>query len=48
LNPDPERPVNDYVLNGIAYDRETGHLLVTGKCCPHLYEIELVPNPPGS
>jgi glutamine cyclotransferase len=48
LNPDPERPVNDYVLNGIAYDRETGHLLVTGKCWPHLYEIELVPNPPGS
>lgn len=32
------------VLNGIAYDDETGHLLVTGKCWPHMYEIELVPS----
>jgi len=47
LNPDPENLVNPYVLNGIAYDAETGHLLVTGKCWPHIYEIELVPSPRG-
>jgi glutamine cyclotransferase len=31
------------VLNGIAYDPETGELLVTGKFWPTLFEIELVP-----
>ena len=31
------------VLNGIAFDTRTGYLLVTGKRCPYLYEIELVP-----
>lgn len=30
------------VLNGIAYDPKTGHLLVTGKLWPALFEIELV------
>ncbi len=34
--------VND-VLNGIAYDAQTGRLFVTGKNWPNLYEIELVP-----
>jgi len=29
------------VLNGIAYDDETGHLFVTGKLWPLLFEIEL-------
>lgn len=29
------------VLNGIAYDQKSGHLLVTGKCWPKLFEIEL-------
>ncbi len=43
LNPDPGNLVDPYVLNGIAYDPETGHLLVTGKCWPHIYEIALVP-----
>lgn len=43
LNPDPETLVYPYVLNGIAFDERTGHLLVTGKCWPHLWEIELVP-----
>jgi glutamine cyclotransferase len=43
LNPDPAVLVYPYVLNGIAYNKETGRLLVTGKCWPHVYEIELVP-----
>jgi glutamine cyclotransferase len=34
--------VND-VLNGIAYDTQTGALYVTGKNWPNLYQIELVP-----
>lgn len=42
LNPDPKTLVYPYVLNGIAYDEASGHLLVTGKCWPHLWEIELV------
>lgn len=29
------------VLNGIAYDDETGHIFVTGKLWPLLFEIEL-------
>jgi glutamine cyclotransferase len=43
LNPDPAVLVSPYVLNGIAYNKATGRLLVTGKCWPHVYEIELVP-----
>ena len=31
------------VLNGIAYDAESGRLFVTGKYWPKLFEIELVP-----
>ncbi len=31
------------VLNGIAYNTETGRLLVTGKLWPNVFEIELVP-----
>lgn len=31
------------VLNGIAYDAESGRLFVTGKLWPKLYEIEVVP-----
>ncbi len=38
---DPEAPID--VLNGIAYDDETGHLFVTGKLWPLLFEIELTP-----
>lgn len=30
------------VLNGIAYDAVTGHLYVTGKLWPYLFEIKLV------
>jgi glutaminyl-peptide cyclotransferase len=33
----------DLVLNGIAYDAQTGRLLVTGKNWPNLYEITLKP-----
>jgi len=31
----------DDVLNGIAWDPQTGHLFVTGKCWPKLFEIRL-------
>jgi glutaminyl-peptide cyclotransferase len=30
------------VLNGIAYDESTGHLLVTGKFWPALFEVRLI------
>ncbi|MFO1025677.1 MAG: glutaminyl-peptide cyclotransferase [Acetobacteraceae bacterium] len=42
LNPDPQKLVYPLVLNGIAVNTETGRLLVTGKCWPHVWEIELV------
>ena len=32
------------VLNGIAYNPANGHLYVTGKNWPVLYEIELSPS----
>lgn len=31
------------VLNGIAYDPESGRLIITGKNWPRLYEIDVVP-----
>lgn len=31
----------EHVLNGIAFDPASGHLFVTGKCWPVLYEIAL-------
>jgi glutaminyl-peptide cyclotransferase len=34
-------PNHEAVLNGIAYDPRTGHLYVTGKLWPDLFEIEL-------
>jgi glutamine cyclotransferase len=46
LDPEPPQLNSEYVLNGIAYDSETGHLLVTGKCWPHIYEIETAPSLP--
>jgi glutamine cyclotransferase len=45
LNPEPNVLVNPYVLNGIAYNKDSGRLLVTGKCWPNVYEIELVERP---
>ncbi len=38
---DPEASID--VLNGNAYDDESGHLFVTGKLWPLLFEIELTP-----
>jgi len=35
------------VLNGIAEMASTGHLLVTGKLWPHVYEVEIVPDVKG-
>jgi glutamine cyclotransferase len=37
-----EAPSAD-VINGIAHMSTTGHLLVTGKLWPHIYEVELQP-----
>lgn len=31
----------EHVLNGIAFDPDTGHFLVTGKCWPALFEIRV-------
>ena len=39
-----DRP-REGVLNGIAVDSKDGKLIVTGKYCPTLFEIELVPEP---
>lgn len=38
----PGRPDRDAVLNGIAFDRATNRLFVTGKHWPKLFEIRLV------
>jgi glutamine cyclotransferase/GNAT superfamily N-acetyltransferase len=38
-----ERPGSGGVLNGIAFDGESGRLFVTGKLWPWLFEIELIP-----
>jgi glutaminyl-peptide cyclotransferase len=35
----------EHVLNGIAHDPATGHLFVTGKCWPVLYELRLADAP---
>lgn len=43
INPNPAVLKDPFVPNGIAYDEETGHIFVTGKCWPKVYEIELVP-----
>ncbi|MDX1430813.1 MAG: glutaminyl-peptide cyclotransferase [Gammaproteobacteria bacterium] len=40
-----ERRADTDVLNGIAYDPDSGHLLVTGKRWPRLFEIALEPPP---
>lgn len=32
---------SEHVLNGIAYDPESGHFFVTGKCWPTLFEIRI-------
>ncbi|MBD0426516.1 glutaminyl-peptide cyclotransferase [Aquisalinus flavus] len=41
-------PSRDFVLNGIAWDKDGGRLFVTGKYWPALFEIELAERPqPG-
>ncbi|WP_428311104.1 glutaminyl-peptide cyclotransferase [Hydrocarboniphaga sp.] len=32
---------SEHVLNGIAFDPESGHFFVTGKCWPKLFEIDI-------
>ncbi len=41
LIPEKLKNDNDHVLNGIAYNPENGHLFVTGKDWPSLYEIQV-------
>jgi glutamine cyclotransferase len=41
LLPGKDRTSNTDVLNGIAHDPATGHLLVTGKRWPALFELKL-------
>ncbi len=41
LYPAASRPDREHVLNGIAYDKQTDRLFVTGKNWPHLFEIEV-------
>ena len=38
-----QRTDREAVLNGIAYDAKTGHLFLTGKLWPRIFEIELTP-----
>ena len=45
LNPDTDLYTYPFVLNGVAYNPATGKLLVTGKCWPSIWEIDLVPRP---
>jgi glutamine cyclotransferase len=42
--PEELRTEETDVLNGIAYDPESGRLFVTGKRWPKLYEIRLLPS----
>lgn len=42
LNPDAETLVYPLVLNGIAFNAQTGRLIVTGKCWPSMWEIDLI------
>lgn len=43
LSPLPRDRTRADVLNGIAFDKAKGRLIVTGKLWEHLYQIELVP-----
>jgi glutaminyl-peptide cyclotransferase len=44
---DPSEAARADVLNGIAEMASTGHLLVTGKLWPHVFEVEVVADPKG-
>ena len=43
LLPEKLRTRNTDVLNGIAYDKASGKIWLTGKNWPRLYEVSLVP-----
>jgi len=47
LWPVADRPPGTDVLNGIAWDAAAGHLLVTGKRWPWLFELRLAAPEPG-
>ncbi len=38
----PPGPRGEKVLNGIAYDQEKNRIFVTGKCWPHLFEVQWI------
>lgn len=40
--PAGSRPNREHVLNGIAYDKASGRMFITGKNWPKLYEIEVL------
>jgi len=42
LNPNPQELIGDNVLNGIAYDEQTKHFLITGKNWPEIYEVGFI------
>ena len=44
----PEEARGADVLNGIAYLPATGHLALTGKLWPRIFEVEIVPEAPPS
>jgi glutaminyl-peptide cyclotransferase len=44
---DPSEAAGADVLNGIAEMANTGHLLVTGKLWPHVYEVEVISDAKG-
>ncbi len=48
LLPESEHSSPEAVLNGIAWDAAHDRLFVTGKLWPKLFEIEIVPESPGS
>jgi len=43
INPDTSKLKYPYLLNGIAWNKKNRRLLITGKCWPEIYEIDLVP-----
>ena len=45
LLPAIERLPETDVLNGIAYEQDSGNVLVTGKRWPYLYQIKVIPGP---
>jgi hypothetical protein len=40
---DAQQAAEADVLNGIAFDSRTGHLLLTGKLWPSIFEVEVSP-----